>query len=91
MSVPLRVRGLRAGYGGVAVVHDVDLEVAEGEVLALLGANGAGKTTTLLAISGRGPDSSLVTSSFLAGLELPALTAAYGRIAANSAKLSGSR
>ncbi len=55
MSVPLRVRGLRAGYGGVAVVHDVDLEVAEGEVLALLGANGAGKTTTLLAISGLVP------------------------------------
>jgi branched-chain amino acid transport system ATP-binding protein len=46
------VAGLRAGYDGVEVVHDVSFEVAAGEVVALLGANGAGKTTTLLAISG---------------------------------------
>lgn len=49
---PLEVRGLVAGYDGVPVVHGVDLTVAEGEVVALLGANGAGKSTTLLAISG---------------------------------------
>ena len=48
----LATRGLTAGYGGVAVVHDVDITVGAGEVVALLGANGAGKTTTLLAISG---------------------------------------
>lgn len=48
----LELRKLTAGYGGVAVVHDVDLHVDEGEVVALLGANGAGKTTTLLSISG---------------------------------------
>ncbi len=51
----LRVRGLTAGYDGVAVVHDVDLDVAAGEVVALLGPNGAGKTTTLLTISGLVP------------------------------------
>ncbi len=48
----LEVRGLVAGYGGVAVVHGVDLTVGAGEVVALLGANGAGKTTTLLAVTG---------------------------------------
>ena len=48
----LDVRGLVAGYGGISVVHGVDLHVAAGEVVALLGANGAGKTTTLLTVSG---------------------------------------
>jgi branched-chain amino acid transport system ATP-binding protein len=48
----LEVRGLHAGYEGVAVVHELDLIVDEGEVVVLLGANGAGKSTTLLTISG---------------------------------------
>jgi branched-chain amino acid transport system ATP-binding protein len=48
----LAIRGLAAGYDGVPVVRDLDLEVAAGEVVALLGANGAGKTTTLLTVSG---------------------------------------
>ncbi|HWJ61432.1 MAG TPA: ABC transporter ATP-binding protein [Acidimicrobiales bacterium] len=51
----LSVQGLTAGYDGIAVVHDVDLAVDAGEVVALLGANGAGKTTTLLTISGLVP------------------------------------
>jgi branched-chain amino acid transport system ATP-binding protein len=51
----LRVDGLTAGYDGVAVIHDIELTVAPGEVVALLGANGAGKTTTLLAVSGLVP------------------------------------
>jgi ABC-type branched-subunit amino acid transport system ATPase component len=44
--------GLRAGYGGVEIVRDLDLRVDAGEVVALLGPNGAGKTTTLLTLSG---------------------------------------
>ena len=56
MSPPaLQLTGLCAGYDGVAVVHDVDLVVRSGEVVALLGANGAGKTTTLLTVSGLVP------------------------------------
>jgi len=48
----LDCQGLTAGYLGVPVVRDVDLTVAAGEVVALLGLNGAGKTTTVLALAG---------------------------------------
>lgn len=48
----LRALDLRAGYGGIPVLHGVSLEVGEGEVVALLGRNGAGKTTTIKAIMG---------------------------------------
>ncbi len=48
----LEVAAMSTGWRGVAAVHDVDLTVADGELVALLGANGAGKTSTLLAISG---------------------------------------
>lgn len=51
----LETKGLSAGYGGQPVVHDVDITVAEGEIVALLGANGAGKTTTLLTMAGELP------------------------------------
>jgi len=47
----LEVRGLRAGYGAVRVLHGIDVTVDEGEVVVILGANGAGKTTTLRAVS----------------------------------------
>jgi branched-chain amino acid transport system ATP-binding protein len=47
----LSARGLRAFYGSVQALHGLDFDVAEGGVVALLGANGAGKTTTLRAIS----------------------------------------
>lgn len=55
MSEPrplLELSGLSAGYDGVVVVHDIDLEVGAGEVVVLLGANGAGKSTTLQTVSG---------------------------------------
>jgi len=56
MSAPLlQARGIRTGYGRLPVVFDIDLEVHEGEIVALLGANGAGKTTTLRALSGMLP------------------------------------
>ena len=48
----LEVTGLAAGYGRVQVLWDVDLDVGEGEVVALVGSNGAGKTTLLRAVSG---------------------------------------
>ncbi len=46
----LEVKGLEVHYGGIRAVKGIDLEVAEGELVCLIGANGAGKTTTLKAI-----------------------------------------
>ena len=51
----LRVEKLTSGYGRIAVLRDVSLEVAKGEMVALVGSNGAGKTTLLRAISGVQP------------------------------------
>ncbi|MGE0116322.1 MAG: ABC transporter ATP-binding protein [Dongiaceae bacterium] len=48
----LRIRGIDCFYGDVQVLRDLSLDVADGEVLCLLGRNGAGKTTTLKAIMG---------------------------------------
>ena len=48
----LRVTGIEAFYGRVRALSSVSLEVAEGSIVALLGANGAGKTTTLRVVSG---------------------------------------
>ncbi len=48
----LKVRELRIAYGGVEVVHGVDLDLAEGEVAGMIGPNGAGKSSILRAICG---------------------------------------
>jgi branched-chain amino acid transport system ATP-binding protein len=50
--VLLEIRGLEVSYGGIRAVKGIDLEVAEGELVCLIGANGAGKTSTLKAICG---------------------------------------
>ena len=48
----LEVRDLRGGYGQVEVLHGVDLQVGDGEIVAVLGSNGAGKSTLNNNISG---------------------------------------
>jgi branched-chain amino acid transport system ATP-binding protein len=52
MTTLLRVENLEASYGAIRALHGVSLEVAEGELVALLGVNGAGKSTTLKSITG---------------------------------------
>ena len=49
----VEVVNVRAGYGNIDVVRDLDLSIAPGEVFALLGPNGAGKSTTLKVINGQ--------------------------------------
>ncbi|HYV60802.1 MAG TPA: ATP-binding cassette domain-containing protein [Acidimicrobiia bacterium] len=65
----LELRGVRAGYGTIDVVHGVSLTVAKGSVFALLGPNGAGKSTTLKVasdqIAARADDVRLFGSSVL--------------------------
>lgn len=51
-ELALRVSNLQAWYGDSHILHGVNLEVGEGEVVSLLGRNGAGRTTTLRAIMG---------------------------------------
>jgi branched-chain amino acid transport system ATP-binding protein len=48
----IRVRGLNAWYAESHILHGMDFDIAEGEVVTLLGRNGAGKTTTLKSIMG---------------------------------------
>jgi branched-chain amino acid transport system ATP-binding protein len=48
----LRAKALSCGYGSLAAVRGLDLEIRKGEVVALLGANGAGKTTSILTLAG---------------------------------------
>jgi branched-chain amino acid transport system ATP-binding protein len=54
----LEVKGLEVHYGGIRAVKGIDLAVAEGELVCLIGANGAGKTSTLKALCRLLPSSS---------------------------------
>ena len=55
-AVILEIEGLDAAYGQAQVLFDVSLQVARGEIVALMGRNGAGKSTTLKAIMGLVPE-----------------------------------
>jgi branched-chain amino acid transport system ATP-binding protein len=55
MTALLSLRGVKAYYGNIIALKGIDLDVAQGEIVALIGANGAGKTTTLKMISGVRP------------------------------------
>jgi branched-chain amino acid transport system ATP-binding protein len=57
----LEVAQLRAGYGHVNVLQELDFTVDDAEIVVVLGANGAGKTTTMRAISGTIPRSGAIT------------------------------
>ena len=53
MNAPLlSVRGVKAYYGHIAALRGVDVEVGNGEIVALIGANGAGKSTLMMTICG---------------------------------------
>ena len=49
----LEISKVTAGYGNIPVLHGVNIDVAEGEIVTLIGANGAGKTTLMMTIFGR--------------------------------------
>lgn len=51
----LKLLDIHAGYGQIPVLHSVNIEVHEGEIITLIGANGAGKTTTLMTVCGLVP------------------------------------
>ena len=52
MNLLLEVQNLELAYGEVPAVRDISFEVAEGEIVTLIGANGAGKTTSLRGVAG---------------------------------------
>ena len=51
----LELRGINTYYGNIQALRDVDMHIAEGEIVTLIGANGAGKSTTLMTICGGTP------------------------------------
>ena len=60
----LQIRGITSHYGRIQALHGIDLDVKQGQLVALVGANGAGKTTLLRTISGVQPASGGTISLF---------------------------
>jgi len=58
MSVALKLENLEVSYGNIRALKGIDIQVPEGQIVAILGANGAGKTTTLKTVSGIVPPKS---------------------------------
>ncbi len=62
MTTPLlQARGIHKSYGSIKVLRGIDLDIADGETLAILGPNGAGKTTLFRVLSGEVPASAGLT------------------------------
>jgi branched-chain amino acid transport system ATP-binding protein len=55
LEMTLELQQVSAGYGGIDVIHGIDLTVRPGEIVTLVGANGAGKSTLVKTISGLVP------------------------------------
>ncbi|BDG60118.1 ABC transporter ATP-binding protein [Caldinitratiruptor microaerophilus] len=75
----LEVSGIRCGYGGSVVLHDLSMHVNQGEAVVILGPNGHGKTTLLRAISGLVPLTAgeiKFEGRTISGLEAEEITAA---------------
>jgi len=84
----LAVDDLVSGYGRIEVLHGVSLEVAAGEIVALVGSNGAGKTTLLRAISGVHP---VTSGTIRLGGEAIGRLAAHQRVARGIAQVPEGR
>jgi branched-chain amino acid transport system ATP-binding protein len=84
----LTVDTLRSGYGRIEVLHGVSLEVAAGEIVALVGSNGAGKTTLLRTISGVHP---MRSGTIRLGGEAIERLAAHRRVARGIAQVPEGR
>ena len=63
----LQCRGLRTGYGPKEVLHGIDLDVAEGEWVAVIGPNGSGKSTLLRAVAGTLPTTGKISFNGASG------------------------
>ena len=85
----LELSSVRAGYGHAEVLHDIDLTVGEGELVAVIGANGAGKSTLLKAIVGLVPVRSGTITYRGARVARAAARAARARRASRSCPRAG--